>query len=429
MPFSFSFHPSAAARTAAFLLIVAGASAQPAQPPAGAFVLGDALARALVKSPALQSQSFESRAAEARVIQAGIRPNPQLTVTAENFLGTGATSGIKTLETTLQLSQVLDIGGNRASRIEAAQSERTLVDADFELKRLDVLAEVARRFTEAVADAERLAAAHRALEVGEQTVAAVRARSEAGIASPVELNKARTAVAILRLQEEHAEHELAACRQKLAAAMGEENADFGTVTGDLMRLPQVPGFEALAMRLEQSPVLARFSNEARWREAQIRLAESLRRTGLQISGGVRRLEATDDFGLVAGISIPLGIRNQQLGAIREARERRSQVDSSAQVARLEMRATLFEVFQEMRHVRTAIEQLQKSIIPLAEETLAVTEQGYRSGRFSLLELLDAQRSLIDLRSQLVANAAAYQLHVIEIERLLGGPADSHPNQS
>jgi cobalt-zinc-cadmium efflux system outer membrane protein len=105
------------------------------------------------------------------------------------------------------------------------------------------------------------------------------------------------------------------------------------------------------------------------------------------------------------------------------------VDSSAQVARLEMRATLFEVFQEMRHVRTAIEQLQKSIIPLAEETLAVTEQGYRSGRFSLLELLDAQRSLIDLRSQLVANAAAYQLHVIEIERLLGGPADSHPNQS
>ena len=86
-----------------------------------------------------------------------------------------------------------------------------------------------------------------------------------------------------------------------------------------------------------------------------------------------------------------------------------------------MRATLFDVYQEMLHARTALTQLRQKVIPIAEETLALTEQGYRKGRFPLLELLDAQQSLIALRVQVVANATAFHLHVIEIERLLGAP--------
>jgi cobalt-zinc-cadmium efflux system outer membrane protein len=383
----------------------------------------------LIKSPILQSYSFEQRAADARILQAGIRPNPELAITTENFLGTGAVSGVKGLETTLQLSQILDIGGTRAKQVEAAQNERALVDADYQLEHIEVMAEVARRFTEAVADAERLGVARRAVKVAQETVSAVRLRVEAGAVSSVELYKARNALAVLRLEEQHADHKLAVCRQMLAAAMGETSADFGTVAGDLMRLPRVPDFESLATRLEQSPVIARFASEARWREAQVRLAESLRRTGLQVSGGLRRLEATNDFGLVAGVSIPLGFRNQQAGAIREARERRAQVEVSAKAAQLELRATLYQVYQEMLQSRSTLDQLQKEIIPTAEETLSLTEQGYRCGRYSLLELLDIQKSLIELRGQLVANAAAYQLHVIEIERLIGGPIDGPTNQS
>ncbi len=397
--------------------------------PADPLSLNEALARALLKNPSLQAYAFESRVAEARILQAGIRPNPELSVGAENFLGTGALSGVKGLETTLQLSQVIDLGGSRARRVEAAEGERALTDADYETKRVDVLAEVARRFIEAVADAERLAAARRARELGEQTVAAVRQRVDAAVISPLDLHKARMALARLQIDEEHAEHELASHRQSLAAVLGETEPLFGPTRADLLQLPAVPEFAGLAARLEKSPVLARFAVEARWREAQVRLAQSLRRSGMRVSGGLRRVENTDDFGFVAGISVPLSMRDQQQGAIREARERQAQLNASTEALRLEMRATLFDVYQEMLHARTALAQLQQEVIPLADESLALTGQGYRNGRFTLLELLDAQKSLIELRGQVVAYAVTFHLHVIEIERLLGAPLQGDATRS
>lgn len=390
-------------------------------PPGEPLTLAAALAAALQNNPSLQAYAFESRVAEARVLQAGIRPNPELAVGVDNFLGTGALSGVKGLETTLQLSQLIDLGGNRARRVETAESERALVGVDYETKRIDVLAEVARRFIEAVADTERLATARRARELGEQTVAAVRQRVEAAVSSPLDLHKVRTALARLQIDEEHAEHELAAHRQSLAAVLGEIEPAFGLTPADLLQLPVVPEFAVLAARLEKSPVLARFAVEARWREAQARLAQSLRRSGLRVSGGLRRVENTDDFGFVAGISLPLSVRDQQQGALREARERQAQLAASTEALRLEMRATLFDVYQEILHARTALTQLQQEVIPLASETLALADQGYRIGRFSLPELLEAQQSLIELQARVVAYATTFHLHVIEIERLLGAP--------
>jgi cobalt-zinc-cadmium efflux system outer membrane protein len=383
--------------------------------------LNEALARALLRSPSLQAYAFEPRVAEARILQAGIRPNPELSVEAENFLGTGALAGVQSLETTLQLSQVIALGDTRTRRIAAATGERALADADYEARRVDVLAEVARRFIESVADTERLDAARTARELGEQTVAAVRQRVDAAVISPLDLYKARTALARLEINEEHAEHELAAHRQALAAALGEAEPQFGPTRADLRQLPAVPEFSVLVARLESSPTLARFPLEARWREAQVRLAESLRRTGARVSGGLRRVEATDDFGFVAGISIALPMRDQQEGTMREARERQAQLGAATSAMRLEMRATLFDVYQEMLHARTALAQLQQEVIPIADKTLALAEQGYRNGNFTLLEMLDAQRSLIELRGQAVAYAAAFHLYVIEIERLLGAP--------
>ena len=410
-------------RTAALSLVLHYApnlavAADAAQEP---FPLQRALAQALLKNPSLQAFAFESRVAEARRLQAGARANPELGVDVENGLGTGALSGTRSLETTLQLSQLIDLSGTRARRVEVAEEERALAQSDYEAKRLEVLAEVAKRFIEATADAERLANARRARELGEQMVSIVRERVVAAVLPPIELNKARTALARLQIDEEHAEHEFIACRQSLAAVLGEEEPTFGLIRGDLFTLPHVPEFAVLAKALEQSPTLARFPLETKWRDAQLRLAQSLRRSGARISAGVRRVEATDDIGFVAGFSIPLGTRDQQAGQIREARERRNQIDFSSEAMRLEMRTTLFQVYQEMNHARVALTQLQQEVIPQAEETQTLADQGYRAGRYSLIDLLDAQKSVLELRREAVAYAAAFHLHLIEIERLLGAP--------
>jgi cobalt-zinc-cadmium efflux system outer membrane protein len=383
--------------------------------------LSEALARALQNNPTLQIHAYGSRIAEARILQAGIKPNPKLSVEFENFLGTGELSGVKGLETTLQLSQVIDLAGSLKNRVVTANASLAVTDADYEAKRIEVFAEVARRFTESAAGRVELDTAIEARILHEQTVEAVQVRVDAGQTTPMELNKARIAFALSQVGEEHAEHELATSRQSLAALLGEEEPSFGEISADLMTLPDVPEFSLLVQRLEESPVLARYTIEARWREAQIQLEKSLRRAGPLLSGGLRRVEATDDFGLVASVSLPLPVRDQSQGRVREARERRAQVDALAKATRLEMISTLFAVYQEMVHMRTAFTQLQEEIMPLADENYTLAEEGYLKGRFSLRDMQEAQHSLINLRKQVLANATAYHLFVIEIERLLGAP--------
>lgn len=424
-PFSFRFlcssPPSSLSRRVCRLGLIPciGISLATAAPPP--LSLADALATALTHNPALKAYGYETRVAAARILQAGIRPNPEISLEAENFLGTGAMSGVKGLETTLQLSQAIDLGGSISQRVATAQSARTLVDADYEIKRLDVVAEVGRRFIEAAADGVKLASARQAREVGESALAAVQKRVDAAVASPMDLYKARTTLGLLQIEEEHAEHELIAHRRHLAAALGQTTDDFGPIQAELFVLPDVPEFESLALRLENSPVLARYSAEARWRTAQLGLAQSLRRAGARFSGGVKRNEATDSIGLVAGISIPLAVREPNAGDIREARERRDQTEANAEARRLEMHATLFEVYQEMLHARTVVTTLDHDLLPAAQQTLKLADEGYRQGRFSILDLLDAQKSLLELQQLLVTNAAAYHLHLIEIEHLLGAP--------
>ena len=407
----------------AFSLLVLASDAGAVEP----LTLSQALATALQKNPTLKVHSFGARIAEARILQAGLKPNPELSVQVENVLGTGPLSGVKGLETTLQLSQVIDLAGSRARRVETATASRELADADYETQRVDVFAEVARRFTETAADKQRLVTARAARELAEQTLAAVQSRVEAAKASPLELSKARTAVALLEIAEEHAERELDVGRQSLAAILGELEPGFGEISADLLTLPSVPEYSSLSARLEQSPVLARYAVESRWHDAQARLAQSLRRTGPLVSAGLRRVEASDDFGFVAGVSLPLALHDQTQGNVREARELRAQTEASIEAARIDLRASLFAVYQAMLHAHTALNQLRQKVIPEAEASLMLARQGYETGRFSLFELLDAQKSLIDLRSTVIANAAAFHLHVIEIERLLGAPLAAMPS--
>jgi cobalt-zinc-cadmium efflux system outer membrane protein len=74
-------------------------------------------------------------------------PNPELAVELENFAGTGELRGIDALETTLSLSQVIELGDKRSRRVEVAHAaERDIVAAERDVRQLDVIAEVAGAF-------------------------------------------------------------------------------------------------------------------------------------------------------------------------------------------------------------------------------------------------------------------------------------------
>ena len=392
--------------------------------PTGDLSLARAVQAALARNPELVASEYDLKAAEARITQAGVRPNPELSVELENFAGTGAVSGTKALETTLSLSQVVELGGKRALRTEFAERDRDAVAVERQAQQLDVLADVTQRFIELIAAQDRLALAVSTRELAQRTLDAISARVQAARSPELERSRARIALTRAQLEEQQAQSELRGVRRALAALWGSSAPAFGRADADLLSLESVASFEELVRRLERNPDFLRFASEARLREAELKLARAQARPDLTFAVGVRRLQEGSDQALVAGFSMPLPVFNRNRGNIREAEVRLAQTDAQRNAASLRAQAAIFRLYQELTASRSRVDTLRNEALPQAQQALDQTQFGYDRGRFSYLELATAQQELLELRAAIIEAAADYHRILAEIERLTGEPVSA-----
>lgn len=385
----------------------------------GALTLDDAISRAIAENPALRGSEYlllASRAREARAAQA-----PPLSVGAEfeDFAGSGDLSGVDSLQTTLRLSGVLELGGRRTARTTLAQYETDAATIDQTTARLDLLAQVASRFAEVAARQEQLIVAREATRLSAATVERVNERVRIAAAPQHELGRAEISLARARIDEEHAEHQLTSGRVRLAATWGETTPQFERVAANLFEFPETKTLDQLNEDVDASPAIQRMLSRERLAVAQLNLARTARSSEIVWSAGVRRLEFIDDSALVASVSLPLGAHRRAEPSIREAEAVLAKVPFDMQAARVEASAVLFELHQELHHARLEARTLREQVQPQSQSVLQSTEQSFRQGRVTFFELANAQQQLLDVRREAIAAAAEYHALSIEIERLMG----------
>ena len=386
------------------------------------FTLAEALQRAEARHPLFASWRARDAAASARSVQAGLRPAPELGLTVENAFGSGALSAYSGAETTLTFSQLIERGGLRDRRVDAAGAERALLTTEGQIARLDLRAEIARRFVHVLSDQAQLGITREATKLAESTLEEVERRVNAARSPLAERSRSQVTLERARLEEEHAEHELLSSRRHLAAATGSTEAEFGEVEGDLLTLPPVADFEILLTQMQAMPDVLRFANESRVRESELRLAQARRARPVTLGAGIRRLETSDDVGLVFEASLPLFGASRERGHLLEAEARLAQVGPEREQAMLKAQAQLYEVYQELNHARVEVETQRERVVPAIEEALKQTQIAYDRGRYSLLELRDAQTEWAAQRRRLIQAAAEFHGHLVEIQRLTGAPA-------
>lgn len=385
--------------------------------PVGMLTLGDAVAAALRGHPELEVMAWERRAAEARRLQAGLRPNPELIATLENGPGTGEHSGLSLLETTIQLALPLEPGARRDARLGISGAELAGVDAREVLLRLDVAASTSRMFIDVVEQQQNLKLAAQAAQDAEAMLEAARRRVRAGAASELEISRAVVALERARLQQEHYEHLLLVQRRLLAAQWGEHEPAFEQADADLLPLPALPDGPALLAQLRLSPDFALYDVESRLHQAQAAHAVAQNRMQPLVGIGVRRFEATDDVALLATLTLPLPWLNRQQGAIAEAEALSARSTAARAAAELTAEAALFDLLQELKHAATVLERLDAELIPQAERALRLLRQGYESGRYTQLDWLDARRTRLELEQERLSTAAEFHRFRVAVERM------------
>lgn len=388
--------------------------------------LREAISAALADNPALSTFAFELRAAQARERQAVLRPATELVLETENFAGSGETRAFDAAETTLALSQVIELGGKRDARVDLARAGSGAVEIERQAAMLDVLAEVTRRFITVARAQERLSLARSATALGERTVAASQRRVDAAKSPHAELDRAQIARDRYRLEEQAAAADLDTARKQLAAMWGAsqpviDGRSFGEVKAELFALPPTGDFAALAGQLAANPDFLRFASEARLRDAELRLATTLRRPDVTLSGGLRRFEDSGDQAFVVSLSLPLFSGRRAQGYVAEAQANRSRVDAQRRAAEVRAEATLYELHRQLARAVNEARALGNDIRPRAAEALQETEDAYARGRYSYLELVDAQREYLSVQAALIESAATAHALRTEIERLTNAP--------
>jgi cobalt-zinc-cadmium efflux system outer membrane protein len=385
---------------------------QDSAPYADGLTLGEAVQRALRFSPAVQAAAIEIDARRAENLQAGLRPNPGLDGMVQNV-------GQNVQESTLELSQLFELGGKRLKRIRAAELDVGVAAWDYEAARLRVASNTAQAFVDVLASQDRIKVLSELQAVAAKFSDAVGERVHAGSVSPVELDRAQIEVTRAKtlLNEEKAL--LAVAKRRLVNYWGSENADFGSARGELVTTDHIPSPNQISVYLDSNPDIARWATEMTRREALLNLARATGVPDLKLGAGARRVEDPDETGAVVGLSIPLPLFNRNQGNITAAETRIFKGQRESLSAKIDLNGVFLEAYGRLAVASERLKALEKELLPVAQRVYDATNRGYLDGKFDLLNVLDAQRTLFSARLEIVNARAEFLKAKVQIEALIG----------
>ena len=378
----------------------------------------------LNSNPELVAYPFYLRQADAEKLQAGIGPKTQLSVQIDNAFGTGEKQDLDNAEFSLSLSQTFELGGKKQSRLDLADARQQQTQLEYQLTRLDVLAETSRRFYQLMFIKQQQLLLKEREEKENSALKIIQRRANAGAVSDADASNMALRLANTQqlLQQNSAAREQA--RLNLAA-MWLSDANFNSLAGDFNTLPSLPSAEKLKQQIEQQlnalPSYRLQLAMQRLADQQLQMEQTKGRADLTLSLGLRQFENSGDQAFTLSASMPLSFNNPNRGRITAAKENRALSLQQSEQQRVQLSLTLKRLHQSLRRDLQLSQNIEQQLLPLAQKFLADTQRAYQQGVYSLLQWIDAQHQVFTLQQQLQNTRLSIHLQVLELERILGQP--------
>lgn len=395
------------------LVCASGAQANP--PTSGnadaVLTLSRALELAGAQSPLLEAAEADSRAADAARTVAGLRPNPTLTTELENFAGSGAYRGTRSAEATASLGFPIELGGKRAARLALADVQITRASLGSMAAGADLKLDVTEAYAVAVATTQRLATARDEARIAADGARAARLRVEAGRASPIEAQRAD-------LARINADAAVGQAERAASVARGALERLIGPVSGaqlDTGWFRHIPA--RTAAQAQGSLLLAAADADVAAADAGVRLAQSQRVPDLTLGAGARRLVESDSNAALVSLSVPMPLFQNGRAALAGARAERQAADARRRLTEIRLQQQVIAADAALADAVAAAATASGPALAAAEEAARIARIGYANGKFSQLDLLEAERSLSETRARATDALLATHLASAQLERL------------
>lgn len=379
----------------------------------------DAINIALKNNPELKSLKLEISALEYVAFQKGLMPNPELGIDAENIFGTNGFSNFRQSETTVSLSQNILLAGKLSKNKRASLLDADLAAWDYEAKRLEILTEVRKVFTGAIIIQNEITQNNELLKISREFVNNLKRRVQAGKISPAEVSRADIIVNLIEIDLENSEQNFTSALNKLKSLLGESSLTINNLKGDLSNISKLPNYNRLLNLVKQNPSLKRYEKEFEKQKAVIELEEANAIPDLTLTVGIRRLNETKDNTFVFGASIPLPFFNRNQGTIEEAKVRYNKKESEYLSVSNELYSKFNIQFNQLKSSLAVVKKLKNESIPIAKKAFKIIKEGNSVGKFTILDVLDIERTLFELQNQYLKRLGELNIILIKLEGLTG----------
>jgi cobalt-zinc-cadmium efflux system outer membrane protein len=300
----------------------------------------------------------------------------------------------------LNLSQEIEISGERAARLRSAAFGRSAQEQVLVATKRQAAAEAWRAYFDALANDEALRLVRRLSETAQRVAVSSKAASDRGLVSGVDADVADASFVRIENQRIAAEGRASRAKAVLASAMGLGQGRSFEVTGALepLALPGGPDTATPAIS-DDRPELRALEAEARSERERASMFRRSRVPSPKVSVFVERdgfAERVLGAGLALPIPLPHPLGRTASGEIAEA-------ESLEQMATSRARRVRRDLERDLAGARAAYEASRADVALYTPERKARAEQGLasmaaqiESGRLGIRDAIVAQEALVGL---------------------------------
>ena len=383
-----------------------------AQPVSHDISLREAIDAAFSRNPDLASARWDIEISAGERQQAGLIPNPELSWEVEDTRRDTST-------TTVMLSQALELGGKRGARIDVADRGQDAARIELERRGNELRAEVVQAYFSAFRAQTGLDLARQSQGLAQRGLEVAEGRVRAGKSSPVEATRAQVQLAETQLQVRRAETLKTNAYRELARTTGSSVVSFDRLNdADLAKVMMPPSVQLLS-RLDQSAELRLAEVQIQRTEAALGSERAQRIPDLTVSIGSQYSREDREQVNVVGMSMPLPLFNRNQGNVLAASRRADQARDLRNAAELRLRTLVQSALDQWTTSAREVDSYHQVILPAAQKAVDTATRGFEMGKFGFLEVLDAQRTLIDARTQYLESMAMATDARVTVERVYG----------
>ena len=381
--------------------------------------LEEALTRAVRQRPEMQGFLADLDTARVQLDRAGAPPNPDLSVEVDNLGGGLPDDEVR--ETTISLSQPVELGGKPTARRNKIMAATLRLRHEQTTAWLDIAAEVRTAFLEVLGSRERLALQQEAEQIAAELARITRERVVAGELAATEETRAEARRAEAMVETMQAKRLLAEAELDLATALAAPDPLTAPAHDTLSPDIPVPDLPTLLATLQNSPYLALRRSETQLAASGLTLEQSNAWADPALSLAIREIPDKDARAVALGLSIPLPLFQRNQTGIAEAGATTRKAASNEEATNRRLRTEVTKAHSTLVAAGQEAHALRSEVIARAEEASAAVQEGFRLGKFRYSDVLEASQSLVVAKTRHLETVLDLNRAAIALDRLLGKP--------